>query len=57
MHIKKGTIVEMPIYAAHLDTDFFSNPESFQPERFLEQSADNVMAYTYRPFGGENIKL
>ncbi len=52
MLIRKGTIVEMPIYASHLDGDFFADPYTFRPERFLDQSNDSILPHTYRPFGG-----
>ncbi|CAG2104891.1 unnamed protein product, partial [Medioppia subpectinata] len=50
--IKKGQSVEVPIYAmAHLD-EFFPNPESFIPDRFLPENKHNIVPYTYLPFGG-----
>merc|ERR1712110_362577 len=41
MLIKKGTSIELPIRASH-----------YQPERFLKENADQIIPYTYRPFGG-----
>ncbi|CAG2102957.1 unnamed protein product [Medioppia subpectinata] len=50
--IKKGQSVEVPIYAmAHLD-EFFPNPDSFIPDRFLPENRHNIVPYTYLPFGG-----
>ena len=51
--VKKGMRVDMPIYAAHHDPDFFPEPEKFKPERFLKENAEQIKPYTYRPFGGK----
>jgi len=50
--INAGTRVDMPIYHAHHDPDFFPEPEKFKPERFFKNRKDDVKPYTYRPFGG-----
>ena len=34
-----------------LDEEFFPEPNSFQPERFLKENADNLVEFTWRPFG------
>jgi len=52
--IKKGTLIKMPIYAAHYDPDFFPDPERYQPERFLKENSDDIIPYTWRPFGAGN---
>ncbi len=50
--VKKGMRVEMPIYASHYNPEYFPNPEEFQPERFLKENSENIIPYTFRPFGG-----
>jgi cytochrome P450 len=50
--VKKGMKVEMPMNASQVDEEFFPNPTSFEPERFLKENAKNIVPYTYRPFGG-----
>jgi cytochrome P450 family 3 subfamily A len=52
--IKKGVRIQMPTTAAHLDSEFFPEPEKFKPERFLKENADNIIPYTWRPFGSGN---
>lgn len=52
MLIKKGTVIELPITASHYQPEFFPNPTKFEPERFLKENADQIIPYTYRPFGG-----
>ena len=55
MLIKKGTSIELPIKASHYQPDFFPNPTKFEPERFLKENADQIIPYTYRPFGGREL--
>ena len=52
--IPKGTRIQMPILPAHLDEEFFPEPESFKPERFLKENADQIQEFTWRPFGSGN---
>lgn len=53
LFIKKGTRIDMPIWASHHNPEFFPEPEEFRPERFLKENADQILPYTYRPFGGK----
>jgi len=52
--IKKGIRIILPSYAAHYDPEFFPEPEKYQPERFLKENADNIVPFTWRPFGSGN---
>jgi len=52
--IKKGVQIQMPITASHMDPEFFPEPEKFKPERFLKENADNIVPFTWRPFGAGN---
>lgn len=54
MLIKKGTRVLMPTYASHMNPEFFPEPEEFRPERFLKENTDQIIPFTYRPFGGKH---
>jgi len=45
--VEKGTTVVVPHYCFMVDEDFFPDPQSFQPERFLEPDA----AKTFRERG------
>ena len=51
MPIRKGVHIHMPTYAAHYNPDFFPEPNVFRPERFLKDNADDLIPYTWRPFG------
>ena len=52
--IKKGVSIQLPIYAAHYNPDFFPEPHVFKPERFLKENEDQIIPYTWRPFGSGN---
>jgi len=47
----KGQVVEIPIYAIHHSEEYYENPEKFNPERFLPENRDQIIPYTYLPFG------
>ena len=51
MSIKKNTLINMPTWASHHNPDFFPEPEVFRPERFLKENSDQIIPYTFRPFG------
>jgi cytochrome P450 len=65
-HIPAGTIVGINPWVLHNDAQVFPNPEAFEPERWLESSADYLAAMekSYLNFGagsrsciGRNISL
>ena len=51
LKIPKNTRIQMPNYPAHLNEDYFPEPEVFKPERFLKENSDQIIPYTWRPFG------
>jgi cytochrome P450 family 3 subfamily A len=51
LDIKKGDHIRIPIYAIHHDPVNHNDPEQYKPERFLLQNRDNLIPYTYLPFG------
>jgi cytochrome P450 family 4 len=52
--IPAKTRIQMPNLPAHLDEEFFPEPLSFNPHRFLKENADQITPYTWRPFGSGN---
>ncbi|KOC61107.1 Cytochrome P450 9e2 [Habropoda laboriosa] len=44
-------LVWFPVYALHHDSKYFPDPEKFDPERFSKENKDNIVPYTYMPFG------
>ncbi|KAF5287030.1 hypothetical protein FQA39_LY16144 [Lamprigera yunnana] len=49
--IEKGTPIIIPLYGLHYDPQYFPNPEEFNPDRFNEENKQNILPYTYMPFG------
>ena len=52
--IPAKTRIQMPNLPAHLDEEFFPEPLSFNPHRFLKENADQIIDFTWRPFGSGN---
>ncbi|XP_036672863.3 probable cytochrome P450 6d5 [Drosophila suzukii] len=48
--IKKGTPVLISLLGMHLDAEYFPDPLSYQPERYLDENKDFNQA-AYMPFG------
>ncbi|XP_024875517.1 cytochrome P450 4C1-like isoform X1 [Temnothorax curvispinosus] len=48
--VPAGTVVDLIIYAVHRDPNFWSNPEVFDPDRFLPERIQNRHPYSYLPF-------
>ena len=51
MTINPGENVWIPIFAIHRDPKYFPDPEKFDPERFSDENKNNIVPYTYIPFG------
>ncbi|GFV39349.1 cytochrome P450 3A43 [Trichonephila clavipes] len=47
--IPKGMLIQAPVHLMHHDSEFWSEPEIFDPERF--NSKPNSNGITYLPFG------
>ncbi len=50
--IKKGDNIVVAPYAMHRDPSYWTNPEAFDPDRFLPENIKKQHKYTYFPFGG-----
>jgi cytochrome P450/GNAT superfamily N-acetyltransferase len=50
--IPANSTVIISSYVTHRDSDFWQNPESFEPERFLPERSAGRPQYAYYPFGG-----
>ncbi|KAH9417630.1 Cytochrome P450 3A4 [Dermatophagoides pteronyssinus] len=50
--IEKNQALIIPVYAIHHDPQYYPDPETFNPDRFLPENRQNIIPYTYLPFGG-----
>lgn len=51
LHLKKGTMVIIPILALHHNPEYFPNPKTFDPDRFNDENKSKIVPGTYLPFG------
>lgn len=49
--LEKDMPVYIPMLALHYDSEYFPNPEKFDPERFNEENKRNMPSCVYFPFG------
>ena len=49
--VPKNTKVIIPVWSIHHDWRNFPNPECFDPERFLGESATTIRHGSFIPFG------
>lgn len=51
-NIPEGTTVLTSLYSIHMDVEFWKNPNTFQPERFLNDSGKiSIPDWNFLPFG------
>lgn len=46
-----GMRVVIPIYGIHHDSEYYPEPEKFNPDRFIDQNIKIRYPYTFLPFG------
>lgn len=51
LHLQQGDIIWVPVYALHRDPNYWSNPDTFDPERFNVDNRGKIVQGTYLPFG------
>ncbi|KAK9679268.1 Cytochrome P450 [Popillia japonica] len=49
--IEEGTTIIIPVYALHRDGNYFPNPETYNPDRFLDSNKSDIVKGSYLPFG------
>jgi len=51
LFIPKGMMINIPTYVIHHNPEYWPEPELFKPERFLKENADQIVPYSWLPFG------
>ncbi|KAK4327904.1 hypothetical protein Pmani_001654 [Petrolisthes manimaculis] len=46
-----GDLVQFPIWSIHRDPKYWTDPETFKPQRFLPDNKTNITPFTFMPFG------
>ncbi|CAG2177263.1 unnamed protein product [Oppiella nova] len=49
--IPKGTFVDIDVWSIHHNPEYYPNPDRWDPERFMPENRDQLVPYTYMPFG------
>ena len=49
--LKKGSKVDIPVFAIHHDPEIYPNPEEFDPDRFNEENKAKFISGTFLSFG------
>ncbi|KAF7689170.1 cytochrome P450 3A27-like isoform X5 [Silurus meridionalis] len=49
--IPKDTAIFIPTYTLHRDPEYWTDPDTFNPERFTQENKENIEQYAYMPFG------
>lgn len=51
LKVEEGTPITIPVYSLHNDEKYFPNPQCFDPDRFSSENNNNIVKYSYLPFG------
>ncbi|KAL1509565.1 hypothetical protein ABEB36_004278 [Hypothenemus hampei] len=51
VNLKVGDSLWLPVFALHRYPKYFPKPEVFDPERFSGENRDQIIPYSYIPFG------
>ena len=53
--LPKNTLTLTNLYAVHMDPEYWTNPEAFNPDRFLDAEGKLSVPERFMPFGiGKN---
>ncbi|XP_066961970.1 cytochrome P450 6k1-like [Macrobrachium rosenbergii] len=50
--VRKGDIIEVPIWSIHHDEKYWPEAEVYNPDRFMPENKADIVPYTHMPFGG-----
>lgn len=51
LEVPEGIVMLIPVHAVHYDEDFYPDPYTFKPERFLPENKDKLNQYAFLTFG------
>jgi len=51
LKIKKGTVIQIPIWALNRNSEYTENAENFDPDRFMPENKDKLNPYATTSFG------
>lgn len=51
LQVKKGEMIQIPVWALHHDKEYFPEPEQFLPERHFGENGNKFPKYAFLPFG------
>ncbi|XP_054157200.1 cytochrome P450 3A8-like [Oppia nitens] len=51
LEISKGCVVSFDVETLHHNPEYYPEPDSWDPERFMPYNRDKLVPYTYMPFG------
>jgi len=51
IHIQKGMLITVSTFALHYSEEYYSDPETFNPDRWRPESKSNLNPYAFMPFG------
>jgi len=51
VRITKDMMVAVPVYALHYSEEYYTDPETFNPERWTPENKANLDPYAFMPFG------
>ncbi|XP_054152503.1 cytochrome P450 3A9-like [Oppia nitens] len=55
--IARGQAVEFAKHAVHYCTDYYPEPNCFNPDRFLPANRHSIQPYAYLPFGAGSLSI
>ncbi|XP_066961972.1 cytochrome P450 3A41-like [Macrobrachium rosenbergii] len=50
--VRKGDVIEIPLWSIHHDEKYWPEPEVYNPDRFMPENKADIVPYTHMPFGG-----
>jgi len=51
LKIKKGMVIQIPIWALNRNPEYNENPDTFDPDRFMPENKDKLNTYSSTAFG------